>query len=49
MTDIVMQPSRIVTDLKNVTEGLGLGRTGYWPSWEKYRYLQEAFRKPFLV
>jgi 4-amino-4-deoxy-L-arabinose transferase-like glycosyltransferase len=46
--EIAARPSRILTDFKNVTEGLGLGRTGYWPGWEKYRFLLEAFRKPFF-
>lgn len=45
---IAEHPLRLVRDLRNIKEGLGLGRTRYWPGWQKTWWLLEPFNKAFF-
>lgn len=45
---IAGKPSRLFTDLRNLKEGLGLGKTRFWPGWQTKWWLLEIFNKSFF-
>jgi hypothetical protein len=49
LADVAQRPSSLVTSLRNLSEGLGLGRQGFWPAWQSRAPMHVLFARGVLL